>query len=134
MKSLQTKYNSSAKHCLEWKRCIGKVVGAPDEGLLHCTVCGKNWKWKDRLNLKRTKCIPPEPSSSSTTRKSQSDLHTVVPTNRLRQKTTENEIRRCQASSSTGRNPDPGPLSNEQSLLRVPGHADSSREWRAGVG
>ena len=34
------------------------------------TVCGKTWKWKDRLNLKRTKCIPPEPSSSSTTRKS----------------------------------------------------------------
>ena len=97
-------------------------------------ILGPDWG-QDRSNLKRTKCIP-EASSSSTNRKSQSESSTenVVPTNRLRQKTTESEIRGSQASSSTGDNPLPVPLSNEQPLLSVPGHDDPSREWMRYLG
>ena len=39
-----------------WNYKIGKKPG-PEEGLLHCKACGKNWKWKDRAsNLSRTIC------------------------------------------------------------------------------
>ncbi|CAE7437407.1 unnamed protein product [Symbiodinium sp. CCMP2592] len=50
-RELQSKYNR-ARHVLHWNEQIGKEVGAPDEGKLHCFRCGRDWKWKDRANMR----------------------------------------------------------------------------------
>ena len=54
---LNTRYNT-AKHDLLWNRKLGKVANAPDEGLLRCLKCGRQWKWKQRItDLPRTRCV-----------------------------------------------------------------------------
>lgn len=55
---LEEKYNQTSKHTLEWNRRIGKIVGAEDEGLIRCLVCSRQWKWKYRSNMKKTRCSP----------------------------------------------------------------------------
>lgn len=81
----QTDYNAESKHVLQWNRKIEKIGGREDEGLIHCTACQRQWKWKDRANLRSTRCKPIQttlqPASSSTS-------PPIIPTRRLRVKTT----------------------------------------------
>ena len=56
--NLERKYNVH-RHQLVWNEKFGKIPGSPEEGLLHCTVCNRRWKWKDRINnLPRQQCAP----------------------------------------------------------------------------
>ena len=58
-RELHEKYNSGG-HTLTWNRQTGQVKGAPDEGRIQCTVCGRAWRWQHRTNnLPRTTCSPP---------------------------------------------------------------------------
>ena len=56
--NLERKYNVH-RHQLVWNEKFGKIPDSPEEGLLHCTVCNRRWKWKDRIkNLPRQQCTP----------------------------------------------------------------------------
>lgn len=59
-RDLNEKYNNG--HTLEWNHKFGKVIGSEEEGKIWCTICKKQWRWKDRhLSLARTVCTgPPE--------------------------------------------------------------------------
>ena len=62
---LETKYNKGG-HMLTWNCQIGKVYNAPNEGLIQCSRCTRQWRWQDRVNnLPRSKCIPDSPPQSS---------------------------------------------------------------------
>ena len=74
---LNQKYNRG-NHDLVWNYKIGKKPG-PEEGLLHCKACGKNWKWKDRAsNLSRTICSKSQ-TVASTSSNSQSAVAAEKP-------------------------------------------------------
>ena len=73
---LVTKYNAGG-HVLSWNRKLGKQDG-PNLGIIKCSQCGREWKWKDRCNnLKRTKCIPSAPSTSHSSAASSSIKHSA---------------------------------------------------------
>lgn len=73
---LVTKYNAGG-HVLSWNRKLGKKDG-PNLGIIKCSQCGREWKWKDRCNnLKRTKCIPSAPSTSHPSAASSSIKHSA---------------------------------------------------------
>ena len=73
---LLTKY-SAGGHVLSWNRKLGKKDG-PNLGIIKCSQCGREWKWKDRCNnLKRTKCIPSAPSTSHPSAASSSIKHSA---------------------------------------------------------
>ena len=58
-------------------RKLGKKDG-PNLGIIKCSQCGREWKWKDRCNnLKRAKCIPSAPSTSHPSAASSSIKHSV---------------------------------------------------------
>ena len=62
---LEVKYNKGG-HELTWNRQIRKVYNAPNEGLIYCSKCHRQWRWKDRVNnLPNTKCASNPPSQSS---------------------------------------------------------------------
>ena len=55
-------------HDLDWNRRVGKVPGAPDEGIITCRSCKLTWSWRYRhTTLKNSICKgPSEPASTAT--------------------------------------------------------------------
>ena len=98
---LQDDYNATAKHSLEWNRKIGKTIDSPDEGIINCVACNRTWRWKDRQNIRDTKCKAkiavtcPEKASSSTSR-----TQTIAPKRRLNSKTSPANAAQPSVSSS----------------------------------
>ena len=80
---LEEKYNKGG-HVLTWNRQIGKIIDSTTGGLIHCSRCHKQWRWKDRVNnLPRSKCIPVSPARSSS---SQNITNNPIPKFRIRGK------------------------------------------------
>ena len=54
-------------HDLDWNRRVGKVPGAPDEGIITCRSCKLTWSWRYRhTTLKNSICKgPSEPASTA---------------------------------------------------------------------
>ena len=95
---LETKYNKGG-HVLTWNRQIGKVYNAPNEGMIHCDRCKRQWRWKDRVNnLPRTKCIPDSPSQSSTSRN-----QSITPTPKVRLHGKQAPMSNCFSSDTSTR-------------------------------
>lgn len=126
-----TDYNAESKHDLQWNRKLGKVPGSTDEGLLNCIVCQKQWKWKDRANIRRTRCAPTESNNPSA---SSSSSHLIALTRRLRRKTTlslSHEEARAMPSPGTG---EIYTTMQHAQPLPTPGSSIDSVLWRTGVG
>ena len=70
-------------HDLDWNRRVGKVPGAPDEGIITCRSCKLTWSWRYRhTTLKNSICKGPrEPASTAHVRL---DDPRPRPTRRLR--------------------------------------------------
>ena len=125
---LITDYNATSHHKLEWNRKLGKVVGRDDEGKINCTQCGRYWPWKDRANIRRTTCIPN--SISSAPSHQISPTPPIIPTVRLRTKTTPTQSHQASASSHVPSE------SSSSTALPAPssGHDNADVKKRRGVG
>ena len=43
--------HNRGNHTLAWNRRVGKIIDSPDEGLITCLRCNKQWRWKDRRSI-----------------------------------------------------------------------------------
>ena len=131
---LQSDYNSTAKHSLEWNRKIGKIPNTPDEGLLSCTTCLRKWKWKDRANLKRSSCKPPtNPPAVIREPTTTPNPSVQVPHRSIRSKTSLNTTAQPSMSSNARTDASGHPVSDVFTTSR-PGSSTDSASWRTGIG
>ena len=134
---LEEKYNSTAKHTLEWNRQIGKTVGSADEGIIKCVACSRQWKWKDRLNMKKTRCARQlTPNAESVSSSSQAviipDSNRSAPIFRIRTKTPSSSI--VKVTSKLPHQQTSNALPSDSLESSVQGHEDPSTSWRRGIG
>ena len=114
-RELHSKYNRG-RHVLYWNEQIGKEVGSPDEGLLHSFRCGRDWKWKDRANMRLTVCRPRRKPVAGTKK----------PRYRLKKKSREQDVVYRQREEVVSLVPDTvQPSSSSSSLFHL---------YRSGVG
>jgi hypothetical protein len=121
---LQEKYNKGG-HTLSWNRCIGKTIGAEDEGIVKCLACKRQWRWKDRMvGLASSKCNPPQPEP---------DAMPARP--RVRIRTKSNPSHSAVHSQQQSFHSDVIDNSDVVSHTNPAGSASSSStRWRVGVG
>lgn len=88
-------------------RCIGKVVGRADAGLISCTTCDSSWKWKDRQNILRSKCnqlnIYLTPKLPDLMKIIQNRKRSTAWNNRTRSKTISKDLSTTHKENQTGR-------------------------------
>ena len=120
---LENKYNKGG-HVLTWNRQIGKVYNAPNEGMVHCARCKRQWRWKDRVNnLPRTKCIPDSPSQSSTSRN-----QSITPTPKVRLHGKQAPMSNCFSSDTNTRSHELRPVQHTAQAL-----AERNVQWSLGT-
>ena len=138
-KKLNDDYNSKSCHSLEWNRKIGKIAGSQDEGLLKCTACQRTWKWKDRRNIRTTRCSENQTNNPSSNTQSASSSHNpnplsqqTVPRRRLYTKTKPSQIA---ADPSTAVSTTPTEAANwPPASASATGTTGTAVSYRTGIG
>jgi exonuclease III len=146
-------YNT-AGHRMLWNRRLGKDIGSQNEGWLHCVVCRRWWRWKDRTqNLPRSICAPAEGALPRPVPANAGSMYQLVgggapaapPVRRLVGKTSAADVARrtagarpCSLPPATGRRGDEagvgGMDGGAASSSSGPPGPDAALQFRRGIG